>query len=59
MRGYLCLALFHELYYPTKMNKNGELNCFAAINKSATGTKGRVSNFLKSKVFMDEEFTGV
>ena len=52
-------ATFLELYYPTEMNENGELNCFGAINKSANGIKQRVSKFLKSKVFMDKEFTGV
>jgi len=51
--------LFLELHYPTETNENGELNCFAAINKTATGTKQRVSKFLMSKVFMDEELTGV
>ena len=35
------------------------MNCFGAINKTATETNQRVSKFLKSKVFMDEEFTGV
>ena len=56
---HLSLATFLELYYPTEMNENGELNCFGAINKSANGIKQRVSKFLKSKVFMDKEFTGV
>ena len=33
--------------------------CFGALNKSASGTKQRVSIFLKSTAFMDEEFLGV
>ena len=46
--------MYLELYYPTETNENGELNCFGAINKSAEGTKQRVSKFLKEKVFMKE-----
>ena len=56
---HLTLAMYLELYYPTETNENGELNCFGAINKSAEGTKQRVSKFLKEKVFMKEKFVGV
>lgn len=55
----LTLALFLELFYPTERNENDELNCFSAINKTADGTKQRVSKFLKQKIFMDKDFLDV
>ena len=50
------LGLFLEQMYTMDENEEGQVNCFAAIARSAKNSKSRASRILRKEVFEGESF---